>query len=110
MGRPRFYESAAERQKAYRERLAAALKSGMPTAPTPPPQPKRRPPTRPARLEQCISVLQDMTADYEGWLEATPETLQETPLAEKLAEAIQQLQDAIDLLNEIDLPKGFGRD
>jgi hypothetical protein len=51
-----------------------------------------------------------MTADYEGWLEATPETLQETPLAEKLAEAIQQLQDAIDLLNEIDLPKGFGRD
>jgi hypothetical protein len=51
-----------------------------------------------------------MVDGYEGWLEATPEALLETPSAEKLAEAIQQLQDAIDLLNEIDLPKGFGRD
>ena len=109
MARPRSYESDAERQKAYRERVAATLQSGVATA-SRPPQPKRRPPTRPARLAQCISVLQTMVTEYEGWLEATPDPLQETPLAEKLAETIQQLQDAIDLLTDVDPPKGFGRD
>jgi hypothetical protein len=103
--RPRIYPTAAERQKAYRDR-----KTERPTTTDPPPRKPRRPPSRPARLAALTEALRSLQAEYEGWLEALPESLANSDLAERLQAAVKQLDAAADLLGEIDLPRGFGRD
>jgi hypothetical protein len=108
MSRPRLYANPAERQRAFRQRLAA-IRAGQQVAP--PPQVKRKkPPSRPARLEQSIKDLEALATEYEDWLAALPEPLQESALGDKLRETVEQLTAAADLLREVDPPKGFGRD
>jgi len=104
MGRKRIYASAAERQRAYRERVADA-------AVPPQPEPRRRrPPSRPTRLAAARAALVQLFDEYEDWLAGIPESLQGTEQAVRLSETIDQLAAVIDLLSEVDPPRGFGRD
>lgn len=106
MGRSRIYASAAERQRAYRKRLAAKQAG---TAPKPDGR-RRRQPSRPARLAAVRSAVVQLFDEYEDWLAAVPESLQDSDQAQRLAETIDQLAAVIDLLSDIDPPRGFGRD
>lgn len=51
-----------------------------------------------------------MHQEYERWLESLPESLQEGDQAARLTETIDQLASVLDILSDIDPPKGFGRD
>ena len=70
----------------------------------------RRKQSRPARLQAAISELDDLLADYENWQASVPESLQDTGTATLLSEAVDSLQQAVDLLQQITVPRGFGRD
>ena len=107
MGRKRVYENSNERKKAYRFRLLSVQKQMPPVPPLPS---RRRPPSRPKRLESVLSEVQALQQEYEEWLAALPESLQESGLAERLQETVDQLAQAADLLAEVEPPKGFGRD
>ena len=109
MPRHRMHASAAERQKAYRQRVAA-VRAGTPPAAQPVPVKRKRPPSRPVRLAQLLRDIQALAAEYEDWLAALPEPLQDTALADKLSETIEGLNGAADVLSDVDPPKGFGRD
>ncbi len=105
MGRRRLYATDAERQQAYRDRLTSH------SPPTPQPKPSRkRQPSRPAKLAASQQVLQDLKNEYEAWLESLPEPLQDGPQAERVAETIEQLDTVLDLIADIQPPRGFGRD
>ena len=66
--------------------------------------------SRPDRLAAMTTSLKDLQGEYEHWLNALPDGLAESELADKLAETIEQLATAADILDGIDLPRGFGRD
>lgn len=103
MGRAKIYTSAAERQRAYRSRLAKPKV-------TPPPKKKGRPLSRPARLAKIERELRTLASEYESWMENLPESLCDSSLASALEETILNLTEAADTLTEIQLPLGFGRD
>jgi len=107
MGRKRVYENDAERKRAYRLRLLSAQTQRAPVRTL---LSKRRPPSRPKRLESALAEVQALQQEYEEWLAALPESFQESSLAERLQETVDQLAQAADLLTGIDPPKGFGRD
>jgi hypothetical protein len=108
MSRTRIYANDTERQRAWRERLKAQAAGRAVTLPVPPKG--RRPPSRPVRLAAALAVVQQLQGEYECWLEALPDSLAESRLAERLTETIEQFQAACELLQDIELPKGFGRD
>jgi hypothetical protein len=118
MSRIRVYANAAERTRAYRLRLLAAASptqadAGQRCAPVPvdPQQPKRpKVVSRPKRLAALRAEAQCLQQEHEHWLEVLPESLQETDLATRLAETIEQFAAIVDLIDEIQLPRGFGRD
>lgn len=66
--------------------------------------------SRPARLQRAASEIESLLADYEDWLARWPEALSDTTTAEVLAETIDSLQQAVDLLNTVTPPRGWGRD
>ena len=106
MGRQRVYNNPAERQKAYRER--ATLNRGHPARPA---ATKRdRPLSRPKRLAAIERELRALTAEYQTWLANLPEFLDGSDQAELLTVTVEQLTDATDLIADITLPRGFGRD
>jgi hypothetical protein len=107
MGRKRIYANDTERQRAWRERLKAQASGSMPALLLPQ---TRRPPSRPARLATLLTNVQQLQREYEHWLKRLPDSLAETELAQRLEGAIDQLQAVANLLAEIDLPRGFGRD
>lgn len=76
----------------------------------PPGAPPRRRRSRPDRLAALTTALKDLQGEYEHWLNALPDGLAESELADKLTDTIEQLETAADLLDSLDLPKGFGRD
>lgn len=104
MSRPRQHASAAERQRAYRQRLES--RRPEPTWSSPP----RRPPSRPARLAALSAGAQQLRDEYEDWLRSLPEALEDSRQAQVLAETVEQLEAVVDLLTEIQPPRGFGRD
>lgn len=105
MGRNRIHASAAERQRAYRERLTRQAE------PVPSPSPRRpRLPSRPARLLTAIDLVFTLQTEYEAWRERLPESLADSEQAARLDETVDLLQQAADLLDAIDPPRGFGRD
>jgi hypothetical protein len=76
---------------------------------TPRPVEKHRPHdrrSRPQRWAEAVATLRELQEEYQAWLENLPESLQATPLAEKLEEVCALDLDQLD----IDLPRGFGRD
>jgi hypothetical protein len=101
-----IYASNAERQKAYRDRQAETRsKPRVPTAPKP-----RRQPSRPARLAALLAAVAELQSEYQVWLEAIPEALQDGEQAARLTETIEALENVAELLSQIEPPRGFGRD
>lgn len=105
MGRSRKYVNAAERQRAYRERLAAQQPNDLGTL-----HQRSRGPSRPARLAKVQLAVQDLHDEYEQWLECLPASLEDSRQAQLLSETVEQLEGVLDLLSEVHLPLGFGRD
>ena len=94
--------SAAERQRRYRERLAAGEPVRRFTAV--PVVGRLR--TRPQRWTAAVAELRTLQAEYEAWRNQLPESLAESRTAE-LLEAVCEVD--LDVL-DVDLPRGFGRD
>ena len=90
----------AERQA----RRRAARAAGCPAARTRRPADHR---SRARRWHDTVAKLLALQADYEAWLGALPETLQDTATAEALR-TITELD--LSELQAIDPPRGFGRD
>ena len=104
MGRTRKFENGAERQRAYRQRLARQVDN------RPSISPSRRMPSRPARLAQIQLAVQALHLEYEQWLNSIPEHLEDSRQAHVLSDTVEQLEGVLDLLSEIQAPLGFGRD
>lgn len=114
MGRRRLYNTDADRQRAHRQRVAARLdekfaQAGSMRATTVPAK-ARRAPSRPARLAAVVAEVQQLQHEYEQWLESLPESLQESEQADRLTETVGQLESILDLLSDLNPPRGFGRD
>lgn len=107
MGRQRIYADDTERQRSWRERLKSQAAGQMTTRPA---AKAKRAPSRPARLAAILATVEVLQGEYEQWLDALPDSLAESQLAERLTETIDQFQAVTDLLADIDPPRGFGRD
>ena len=101
----RKYKDAAERQRAYRERLKAGERPTSP--PAKPAKPKRQ--SRPQRLAAIEEAVRDLAGEYQSWLENLPENLTGSALADDLQETVRQLEAIADDLAAVDPPRGFGR-
>lgn len=108
MGRTRVYANAAERQKAHRERHRQACTE--PFAQTAPASRLRRAPSRPARLAALVEGAEALLEEYRDWLDRLPEAFEGTTLHELLTETVERLETAVESLEGIDPPRGFGRD
>lgn len=104
MARQRQYVTAAERQRAY----IARLKSGVP-APSPQKRQARQP-SRPKRLQALLSEAEALLESYTDWKDNMPENLQEGGTGEKLQSTVDSLEQVVELLQNIEVPRGFGRD
>ena len=94
--------SNAERQRRHRERL----KTGQ----QPPRVRYRRPKdkrSRARRWTEAVQELVDLQAEYQAWLASLPENLRTSAVAEHL-ESVCDLD--LDSLQEVEPPRGFGRD
>ena len=94
--------SNAERQRRHRE----CLKAGQ----QPPRVRYRRPKdkrSKARRWSDAVQELVDLQAEYQAWLDSLPENLRGSAVAEQL-EAICELD--LDSLQEMEPPRGFGRD
>ncbi|MBI4318748.1 MAG: hypothetical protein HY675_09680 [Chloroflexi bacterium] len=102
MGRPRKYESAAEKQAAYRDRLADNQFLARRI---------KRPPrkSRPERLAAVSDELRELARGYQHWLDTLPDNLSSSDLAEQLEQVIEQLEGLAADVDSIDPPRGFGR-
>lgn len=106
MGRNRVYSTPAERQRAYRQRAIPSVGIAPPAV-----IPKKsRPLSRPKRLAEVEKQVRLLIEEYEAWLDSMPDSLRDSQPAELLAEAIEQLTTAADIIAETTLPLGFGRD
>ena len=94
--------SAAERQRRYRERLAAGEPVRRFT--TVPVVGRRR--TRPQRWTAAVAELRTLQAEYEAWRDQLPESLEGSRTHELLEAVCDVDLDQLD----VDLPRGFGRD
>ena len=103
MARQRAYNTNAERQKAYRDRIKSHRQPAAKIR-------NSRPLSRPKRLAVIMSETEDLHRSYTEWLESLPENLQAGYQAGKLQETIDTLAQVIELMSGIGPPKGFGRD
>ena len=62
---------------------------------------------RPQRWRDAVRTLVDLQAEYQEWLDSLPDSLQESPVAERLAAICEY--DFGDL-EALEPPRGFGRD
>ena len=94
--------SNAERQRRHRERLKAGQQ---------PPRVRYRRPkdkrSKARRWSDAVQELVDLQAEYQAWLDSLPENLRGSAVAEQL-EDICELD--LDSLQEVEPPRGFGRD
>ena len=94
--------SNAERQRRHRERLKAGQQ---------PPRVRYRRPkdkrSKARRWSDAVQELVDLQAEYQAWLDSLPENLRSSAVAEQL-EAICDLD--VESLQEVEPPRGFGRD
>lgn len=90
----------AERQARYR----AAQKAGAPVVCFRKPADRR---SRPQRWRDAMADLVELQGEYQGWLDALPEGLQDSPTAEALR-AVCELD--LSELQGVEPPRGFGRD
>jgi len=92
--------SGAERARRYRERRKSGEKPARYRRPA-----DRR--SRPQRWHDAVKELLALQAEYQQWLDNLPESLQDSATAQ----ALSQICD-LDLseLENVELPRGFGRD
>jgi hypothetical protein len=92
--------TAAERQARYR----VAHANGAPAVRYRRPADRR---SRPQRWRDAVTELVTLQAEYQAWLEALPDSLQESATADALREICE-----IDLseIEAVEPPRGFGRD
>ena len=92
--------TAAERQARYR----ATHAEGAPRIRYRRPADRR---ARPQRWREAVAELVSLQEEYQAWLDALPESLQESATAETLRAICE-----IDLseLEAVEPPRGFGRD
>ena len=105
MGRKRIYDNATERQRAHRERI----KGQKPAMVTPNPKCKKKT-SRPARLAAIGSAISSLLTEYQDWLSRLPESLSEGDQASLLTDTIEKLEIMADVHQDINPPRGFGRD
>jgi len=101
--RPRLYAlplTAVERQARRRARLRRSSPSAFPTVP-------RRLPPRPRCWAAAVAALIALQDECRAWLDNLPDNLEGSRLAAKLR-AIAELD--LDELQEVDPPRGYGRD
>jgi hypothetical protein len=90
--------SNAERQRRYRRRQKAQLRQLRQA---------QRPRSRAQRWTAAVEELQALQEEYQGWLDNLPDSFRDTSLGEKL-EAVCSLD--LDALDDIELPRGWGKD
>lgn len=71
---------------------------------------KPRPLARTRRLDLLRRDLRQLLDEYASWQSNLPEFAADSPTAERLAETIEALETVADALEEVDPPRGFGRD
>ena len=94
--------SDAERQARYRARRQAEQASPLIRYRRPA---DRR--ARPQRWRDAVTELLALQAEYAAWRDALPDSLRDSATAEAL-QAILELD--LDVLADIEPPRGFGRD
>jgi hypothetical protein len=94
--------SDAERQARYRARRQAAQASPLIRYRRPA---DRR--ARPQRWRDAVAELLALQTEYAAWRDALPDSLRDSTTAEAL-QAIVELD--LDVLADIEPPRGFGRD
>jgi hypothetical protein len=100
--------TGAERTRLYRARLALdAEAAGKPNAPKPKPPVGRR--SRVARWNAAVRTLTDLLNEYDNWQDSLPQSMRDSPTAERLA-AVNDLRAQVDDLAAAELPRGFDRD
>ena len=97
--------SNAERQARWRARRHAQQEAPAPVQRGKGASADKR--SRPRRWRDAVAELLTLQAEYAAWLEALPDSRQDTTTAETLA-AIVELD--LDGLASTELPRGYGRD
>ena len=95
--------SNAERQRRYRERTSRP-DSRLSRVSYRAPKDRR---SKAQRWSDAVQELVDLQAEYQAWLDSLPENLESSAVAERLEE-ICNLD--VDSLQDLDPPRGFGRD
>lgn len=60
--------------------------------------------SRPARIHDLEAATRELIVEYQRWLDALPENLAESEMAEQLSGTIEQLEDVAEGLAAIDPP------
>ena len=71
-------------------------------------RPRRR--SRIQRLSTAVEGLRDLLSEYEDWRASLPEFAECSATAERLEAAVEALTTAVDALEGLDPPRGYGRD
>jgi hypothetical protein len=90
----------AERQARRRAKLRQQI-------PRPPATPLRCRAPRPTRWAAAVAALVSLQEEYRAWLDNLPPNLENSTLADKLQTVVTLDLEA---LQEIDPPRGYGRD
>ena len=91
--------TAAERMRAYRDRQRTGGKPVRYCTPK-----ERR--SRPQRWRDAVETLTTLQAEYQDWLDALPETMEDSPTADLLRAICEIDLDVLD----VEPPRGYGRD
>jgi len=67
------------------------------------------------KIREGLEELNELKSEFEDWKDNLPENLETSPLGEKLEEVVEssfcdEIESACDDAENLDLPKGFGRD
>ncbi|MBI3695996.1 MAG: hypothetical protein HY238_14295 [Acidobacteria bacterium] len=68
---------------------------------------------KPSRIQRALTALEDLRqllAEYVDWQASLPEFAEGSATGEKLDAAVEALEVAVDALEQLDLPRGYGRD
>ena len=65
---------------------------------------------RTRRLDLLRRDLRQLLGEYASWQSTLPEFASDSPMAERLAETVEALEAAAETLEDVDLPRGYGRD
>lgn len=68
-------------------------------------------------VEAAFSDLRDIQEEYQEWRDNIPENLEDSPVVEKLDTVVDidlemdsWIEDTLDEVDNLELPRGFGRD